>query len=274
MDTRYQALKKGDIIQPGDQASADGKEWTPFFSSAVGQPVRAPFARRPLSASLLREGIPPLPPGWLFYGKGPLLHEAGDDDELLAIYPENSGWRQVWWSGDSSDASYAIRSGTELARLNGLEPMMPVSSRPEGLPAEMPDPPTPPEGMRWEYRGKGKPEGIISSGSIAAVYIANGKCWNTHNPVIGNYGREPNFHYVEAVPIKPTSQVWTFRSEDPVLPLSSVMAARIAELEACLENTEKWSDIYAKERDGYNARVTELEQQLDRIRDLAIERSR
>ena len=270
MDTRYQALKKGDIIQPGDQASADGKEWTPFFSSAVGQPVRAPFARRPLSASLLREGIPPLPPGWLFYGKGPLLHEAGDDDELLAIYPENSGWRQGWWSGDSSDASYAIRSGTELARLNGLEPMLPVSNRPEGLPAPLPDPPAAPEGMRWEYRGMGW------RSTNRCYYAAHIPCPNNRSWSDGwGVGDGLNdCYYLEAVPIKPASQVWTFSSAEPVLPFSPALTSRIAELEECLKKTKKWSDIYAKERDSFSVRVIELEQQLDRIRDLAIERSR
>ena len=305
MDTKYRMLKSGEILIEGDEYRSDNG-WKPYNYSngvsmvmPVGAPIRpAGYYRRPLPASLLPEGIPPLPAGWLFYGKGPLLHEAGDKDELLAIYPENKGWKQGWWAGDSSDASYAIRAGTELARLNGLEPMMLVSNRPEGMPAELPDPPTPPANNRWMYRGTGWTSRNPCYYAAHIPYPHN----NSWSDGWGTGGSTNDCHYLEAVPIKPASQVWIFSSEDPVLPLSSAQSVRIeeleqkiilqqerlnfhatragkledkvTELEACLEKTEKWSDTYAAERDGYIARAAELEQQLDRIRDLAIQRSR
>ena len=70
--------------------------------------------------------IPPLPVGWLFYGRGPLLHKAfGPMRYDVASTSRTNEWDFSGWSGSHSEYYYAVRAGSELADLNGLGPIMP-----------------------------------------------------------------------------------------------------------------------------------------------------
>lgn len=155
---------------------------------------------------MTHDNIPPLPPGWLFYGQSAVLHQ-GNRNDIIAFNPdwETSKWDFTGWKGSSSILYYAIRAGTELARLNGLEP---VSTRPEGLPAELPDPPAPPEGMKWVYRGK---NWVSKKPSIYAV-IGTFQKWNVNKDPSNTFGIDHS-HYLEAVPIEPAPEMWTFASK-------------------------------------------------------------
>ena len=150
---------------------------------------------------------------------------------------------------------------------------LPEEVRPEGLPSELPDPPPAPEGTRWVYRGKGWH-------CMSCIYIFHsGESWSdkTYGFCHGTASGIQNYHYLEAVPLEPVPAVWTFRSEEPVLPWGSSAElnglrkrlreanAKVAELEACLVKTEKWSDTYAAESES-------LRQQLDSIRQLLASR--
>jgi hypothetical protein len=63
--------------------------------------------------------------GWLWFGRGPLKvkpDSMGDND--LAGFNEDSMWVYKNWSGNL-EIFYAIRTGSELAKANGLEPAEP-----------------------------------------------------------------------------------------------------------------------------------------------------
>lgn len=74
--------------------------------------------------------IPALEPGWLFYGRGPLLRVAvGNEQSDVAAFSlvwDTNTWSYETWAGSSQNPKmfYAIRANTELARLNGLEPIV------------------------------------------------------------------------------------------------------------------------------------------------------
>lgn len=83
--------------------------------------------------------IPALRPGWFFYGKGELLHPSDDLEKDIARFTSDwNDWDYSGWSGKLKTGYYAIKAGTELARLNGLEPMVETPQTkpiPSGLPA-------------------------------------------------------------------------------------------------------------------------------------------
>ncbi len=70
-----------------------------------------------------------------------------------------------------------------------------MNTRPTNLPAELPDPPNPPDGMMWEYQGMGWKS---DSRTIFAYYWDHDDTWvisSRPENASGNIG-----HYLEAVP--------------------------------------------------------------------------
>ncbi len=66
----------------------------------------------------------------------------------------------------------------------------------EGLPANLPEPPQPPDGMRWVYQGKGFKRG---KGTSIAYCCESSTKWHTDD----DYADGGSIHYLEAVPIEP-----------------------------------------------------------------------
>ena len=62
--------------------------------------------------------VPPLPDGFTYYGMGPLkvLNQASNQD---VAYLTTSGWYVQNLMG-SEDRHYALRTGSEIAKANGL----------------------------------------------------------------------------------------------------------------------------------------------------------
>ena len=119
--TKYRDVMPGELLIEGDEwFDYSAGKWKPRRPGANESQTEHHYkTRRPLPA--LPEGIPPLPAGWLFYGRGPLLHYGPSHDDVACTGTTNE-WDFSGWSGNESEYYYAVRAGTEMARLNALEP--------------------------------------------------------------------------------------------------------------------------------------------------------
>lgn len=62
-----------------------------------------------------------VPDGYLFYGKGPLKNPSQKYTLDICMYVNNSwSWNNRYWMGNDDTCYYAIKEGSELAKLNGL----------------------------------------------------------------------------------------------------------------------------------------------------------
>ena len=72
----------------------------------------------------LPEGIPNPPDGFTYYGLGPLQvivrdKETDEGRDVAKLCHYNSRWT-INWVGDGAGAHYALRTGSEIAKANGL----------------------------------------------------------------------------------------------------------------------------------------------------------
>ena len=74
------------------------------------------------------------PEGYIYFGEGPLkvLNEGHNYD--VATFCSDNKWDTGAWAGNG-DFEYAIKAGSELARLNGLEetPKKVLTSNPKAV---------------------------------------------------------------------------------------------------------------------------------------------
>ena len=124
---QWRMLQEGELIQAGDEYEAGANDWRPTGcvgetlnrTSGNGNTYHFLHRRRIVQSPAVPDGIPNPPDGFTYYGRGPLKERNTETNLDVAWLSPHLGWRVADSSG-SAGVHYALRTGSEIAKANGL----------------------------------------------------------------------------------------------------------------------------------------------------------